>query len=90
MFILFAFFLFASGGCSSIERDAREAAELTCESLQLMKKAQSGDMPAVTKGVELMQKAEQMRKELEEKYRAPEDMEKFLTAFNKYLEECKK
>lgn len=87
--ICFMFIVFLLTGCSSIDSDAKNAAELSCQALELLKKAQSGDMSVLQEGQEMLQKAEQMRKEFEEKYNTVEEMEEFLTAYNKHLEQCR-
>jgi ribosomal protein L17 len=58
---------------SSIESDAKKAAELQCEAEKLMEKASSGDLSVMEESKELASEAEALSKELEEKYTSDSD-----------------
>ncbi|GMU87200.1 MAG: hypothetical protein AMXMBFR48_24410 [Ignavibacteriales bacterium] len=79
-----------TNACSSIERDAKKVAELTCEAQQLMKRAASGDMTVLERSQELILEANTLREELEKKYTTAEEMEEFLRALSRNLEDCSK
>lgn len=77
--LLFVAGVLVLGACSkedSIKKDAREFAELTCESIKLMGKAMAGDMDAQSRMDELSDRMERKSEELDKKYPSPEEKQK--------------
>jgi|SRR5690554_1171186 len=89
--VMASFALSSCGGVggNSIEKDAKEMAELQCASMGLMEKVMSGDESVIEESEKYAKKAEKLQKEIEEKYSSEEDQEAFITAFLKELENCK-
>lgn len=86
--IAFLSCLFVLNGCSSVDSDAKQLADLTCESMRLLKQAASGDMSVLQKGQELTKQAEKLREELDKKYQTLEEKKEFLEALSKHLQKC--
>ncbi|CAN5771352.1 hypothetical protein BH11BAC3_BH11BAC3_05060 [soil metagenome] len=75
---------------STIEYDAKKAAELTCKSQQAAIKLVSGDLATVMAQNEvLIKEATKMKNDLEKKYTTKAERQKFLDAFLKEMENCK-
>lgn len=72
-------------GCgeSQIEKDAKEAADLICQS-------RNTEVSDFNKKTELTAKAAKFRREMAEKYTSESDDKQFEKAFRKALETCKK
>lgn len=80
-----AMLLLSVTSCSSIESDAKKAAEMACEAQQM---AMDGDFD-MEKMQEMQQEAQELYTEMEGKYQSMEDMEKFAEAYQSALENCK-
>lgn len=74
---------------NSVESDAKEVADITCEAGKLMEKSFAGDSTAAKEMEELGAKMEALSTELQEKYKTPEEQKAFQEAYMKALEECK-
>lgn len=76
-------------GGGSIEKDAKEIAEIQCKAQQLIKKSTSGDMSLIEESTKLALKSEILLKELEEKYTSDSDKKKLAAALLKAMSNCK-
>ncbi|MEO6230110.1 MAG: hypothetical protein ABJB11_07855 [Ferruginibacter sp.] len=75
---------------STIEYDAKKAAELTCKSQQAAINVVSGDVATVMAQNEvLIKEATKMKNDMEKKYTTKTERQKFLVAFLKEMENCK-
>ncbi len=86
--ILFASVILTSCGDSSIEKDAKKAAELQCKAQELMQKATSGDMSVMEESTKLASEVATLSKEMEEKYTSDSDKKKFAEALLKEMGNC--
>lgn len=80
--------LSSCGGGGSIESDAKRLADLECKGTQLMKKASSGDMSVLEESTKLATEAQELMKELENKYSSDSDKEKLREAYEKAKKNC--
>ena len=87
--IIIASTLLASCGGGSIEKDAKEIAEIQCKAQQLIKKSTSGDMSLIEESTKLALESEILLKELEEKYTSDSDKKKLSAALLKAMSNCK-
>lgn len=81
---VFLFFLSCS---SSIQKDAKKAAELSCEAKKMSEKVFEGEI-SMEESMELDNKATQFLIEMQKKYSSMDEYEKFMDAYNKRMEEC--
>jgi hypothetical protein len=79
--------LLSCGG--SIESDAKKVAKLTCEAQTLALEAMSGDTSLAKKSQKLIEKATELKREMEQKYTSAEDREKFAKALMNEAGNCK-
>lgn len=76
---------------SSLEQDAKEIAELMCQSQKMSAKALSGDLSGVSESQKMILKAEKLKKKIEAKYNNKEAKIEFENAVAKAMLEsdCK-
>jgi len=74
--IMIASTLLTSCGGGSIEKDAKEIAEIQCKAQKLIEKSTSGDMSLIEESTKLALESEILLKELEEKYTSDSDKKK--------------
>lgn len=80
----------AGCGGPSPEQDAKRFAALSCKSIQLAKRAATGDKSAVKESQRLGQEAEALGEKLREKYErlSPEKLAAFMQAVGRELQRC--
>jgi hypothetical protein len=81
---MFASVMLTSCG-SSIEADAKEVAELMCQSKKMSEKALSGDLSGVSESQEMMMKAEKIQEKFDAKYKGSESKKQFEEAVAKAI-----
>ena len=86
--LMIASLILSSCGGGSIESDAKRLADLECKGNQLMKKASSGDMSVLEESTKLATEAQELMKELEDKYSSDSDKEKLREAYLKAKKNC--
>jgi hypothetical protein len=87
--IMIASTLLTSCGGGSIEKDAKEIAEIQCKAQKLIEKSTSGDMSLIEESTNLALESEILLKELEEKYTSDSDKKKLAAALLKAMGNCK-
>lgn len=80
-----AMLLLSVTACSSIESDAKKAAEMACDA---QKMALEGDFD-MEKMQEMQQEAQELYEEMAGKYETMEDMERFAEAYSRELDNCR-
>lgn len=80
----------AGCGGSSPEQDAKRFATLSCKSIQLAKRAATGDKAALKESERLAQQAETLGEQLRDKYEriSQEQLAAFIEAVGRELERC--
>lgn len=80
----------AGCGGPSPEQDAKRFAALSCKSIQLAKRAATGDKAALKESQRLGEEAEALGQQLRDKYErmSPEQLKAFITAVGKELQRC--
>lgn len=88
LFIASAIFMSSCGG-GSIESDAKKVADLQCKAQKLIENASDGDMSVLEESTKLIKEADDLTRELEEKYTSDLDKKKFAEALIKASRNCK-
>lgn len=80
----------AGCGGPSPEQDAKRFAALSCKSIQLAKRAATGDKAALKESQRLGEEAEALGQQLRDKYErmSPEQLKAFIAAVGKELQRC--
>lgn len=89
LFLLTVVTLMALSCSNSIESDAKKAAELSCKAQKLAMKAASGDADALEESTKLAAEATALFEKMQGKYESIEDAQKFVSAYQKALADCK-
>jgi hypothetical protein len=87
--LMIASLILSSCGGGSIESDAKRVADVQCRAQKLMEKASSGDMSVLEESTKLATEAQNLSKEMEEKYTSDSEKEEFAKALLKELGNCK-
>jgi hypothetical protein len=87
--LIFVALLVVSCSKNTIDADAKRIGDLTCKSMQLMKKALTGDESVLAESQKLSQEAEALKTELEAKYTSDSDKTKLAEAIAKAMNDCK-
>ncbi len=90
--IIFSIYLFSGCSGSSLEADAKKLADITCRSqkmsMEIISKSRSLDMNFVTETNKLAADAAILSQELKDKYKDPEEAQKFSVTYLKALSDC--
>ena len=70
------------------ELDGQRAAELFCESVEVARKATTGELDLLEESARLAREANELYTQLEAKYTSAAQAERFLNAYNKGLNAC--
>lgn len=73
---------------NSIERDARQIADLQCRSYKLQQRAAAGDMSLMQESAALSTQAMNLMRQLEGKYALPADRQLLLEAVGEAMKDC--
>lgn len=71
-----------------VKKDAQQLVDLQCKVMKLVDKAKNGDDKALMKSEKINDKAEELSKELKEKYTTEREQEEFSQAYEEALGEC--